>query len=61
VTEAEIDNALDRLEAAGSIEFARQQARGLVRSGKNHLNALPDNRASDLLDSVADYLIEREY
>ena len=61
VTEAEIDDALDRLEAAGSIEFARERARGLVRSGKDHLDALPDNEASDLLASVADYLIEREY
>ena len=61
VTETEIDAALDELEAAGSIEFARERARGLVRSGKNHLNALPNNEASDLLASVADYLIEREY
>jgi geranylgeranyl diphosphate synthase type I len=61
VTEREVDAALDRLETAGSIEFAREKARSLVSSGKGHLDALPDNEARDLLASVADYLIEREY
>ncbi|WP_336328278.1 geranylfarnesyl diphosphate synthase [Halovenus sp. HT40] len=61
VTEAEIDDAVARLEEAGSIEYARSTAQRLVDSGKSHLQTLPDNEAHDLLDDIADYLIEREY
>jgi len=61
VTEAEIDDAVATLEAAGSIEFARETAREFVASGKDHLEVLPDNEARRLLDGIADYLVEREY
>jgi geranylgeranyl diphosphate synthase type I len=61
VTEAEIDAAVERLEEAGSIEFARQRAEELVQSGKDNLQTLPDNEARDLLEGIADYLIERTY
>jgi geranylgeranyl diphosphate synthase type I len=61
VTEAEIDDAVARLEAAGSLEYARETAREFVASGKQHLDALPDNEPRHLLEGIADYLIEREY
>jgi geranylgeranyl diphosphate synthase type I len=61
VTEREIDEAFARLEQVGSVEYARQTARDLVESGKNHLETLPDNEAHALLADIADYLIEREY
>ena len=61
VTEAEIDEAVARLEEVGSIEYARSTAQRLVDSGKSHLQTLPENEAHDLLDDIADYLIEREY
>ncbi|AGN00335.1 dimethylallyltranstransferase [Salinarchaeum sp. Harcht-Bsk1] len=61
VTEAEIDDAVATLQEAGSIEFARERAEGLVESGKAHLEVLPDNEARELLEQTADYLIERGY
>jgi len=61
VTETEIDDAVARLEAVGSIEYARDTARQLVESGKGRLRSLPDNEAHTLLGDIADYLIEREY
>ncbi|WP_436935528.1 geranylfarnesyl diphosphate synthase [Halovenus marina] len=61
VTEAEIDEAVSKLEAVGSIDYARERARELVASGKSHLDVLPNNEAHETLDSIADYLIEREY
>ena len=61
VTEAEIEDAVAELERAGSIEYARETAQNLVKNGKSHLETLPDNEPHDLLDSIADYLIEREY
>ena len=61
VTEAEIDEAVATLREAGSIEFAREQAQALVASGKGNLEVLPDNEAHELLDGIADYLIERDY
>jgi len=61
VTEAQVDEAVARLEAAGSIDYARETAQDLVASGKDHLRAVDDNQARDLLEGIADYLIEREY
>ncbi|MFC7080242.1 geranylfarnesyl diphosphate synthase [Halorussus caseinilyticus] len=61
VTEAEIDEAVARLEDAGSIDYAKDKANELVTSGKDHLSVLPDNEARDLLEGIADYLIERGY
>jgi len=61
VTEAEIDEAVARLQEAGSIDYARQTAAELVESGKSRLEVLPENESRDLLESLADYLIERGY
>jgi len=61
VTEAEIDDAVAELEAAGSIDYARDTASELVETGKERLEVLPDNEARHLLEQIADYLIERGY
>ncbi|SIR59731.1 geranylfarnesyl diphosphate synthase [Natronorubrum thiooxidans] len=61
VTEAEIDDAVAELEAAGSISYANETAQELVEQGKARLEVLPDNEARDLLCEIADYLIERGY
>jgi geranylgeranyl diphosphate synthase type I len=61
VTEAEIEEAVSRIEAAGSIDYARQTAREFVKSGKDRLQVLPDNESRYLLEGIADYLIERDY
>jgi len=61
VTEAEIDDAVERLSEAGSIEYANQRARDLVEQGKSRLEVLPENDARELLEELADYLIERGY
>jgi geranylgeranyl diphosphate synthase type I len=60
-TEAEIEAAVGTLEDAGSIEFAREMAQDLVASGKERLEVLPDNEARDLLEEIADFLVERGY
>jgi geranylgeranyl diphosphate synthase type I len=61
VSEAEIEDAVDRLREAGSIQFAQERARELVASGKDNLEVLPDNDSRKLLEGIADYLIERDY
>jgi geranylgeranyl diphosphate synthase type I len=61
VTDAEIEAAVDRLEAAGSIEYAREMAHDLADSGKERLGVLPDNESRELLAGIADYLVERGY
>ena len=61
VSEADIERAVDRLQATGSIEYADRTARDLVDSGKQSLNVLPDNDTRELLKELADYLIDREY
>jgi geranylgeranyl diphosphate synthase type I len=61
VTEAEINEAVETLEAAGSIDYAKEAAQELVESGKERLEVLPDNDARRLLEQLAHYLIERGY
>lgn len=61
VSESEIDGAVEQLEEAGSIEYARETARDLITSGKNRLDLLPDSEARSVLKDIADYLIERKY
>ena len=61
VSENEIEQAVEVLEASGSIEYARETAQEYVQSGKKHLEVLPDNEARDRLCDIADYLVEREY
>jgi len=61
VSEAEIEAAIDELEAVGSIEFARETAVDLVESGKDRLDGLPDNEARQRLELLTEYLIERGY
>lgn len=61
VSESEINDAVDRLETTGSIEYARDVARDLITSGKDRLSVLPESEARDVLEDIADFLIEREY
>ncbi len=61
VSEAEVDAAVSELEAAGSIEFARETAHDLIDSGKERLEMLPENESRRMLEGIADYLVEREY
>jgi geranylgeranyl diphosphate synthase type I len=61
VTEAQVDEAVATLEAAGSIQYARETAHDLVASGKANLDRLPDGEPKRLLAAIADYLVEREY
>ncbi|PSQ57575.1 phosphoesterase [Halobacteriales archaeon SW_7_71_33] len=61
VTEAEVDDAVARLQEAGSIDYADETARDLVESGKQQLEVLPDNEARERLFDLADFLVERGY
>ncbi|QSG06909.1 Geranylgeranyl pyrophosphate synthase [Halapricum desulfuricans] len=61
VDEETIEEAVERLEEAGSIDFARELAHDLIEEGKDNLRVLPDNEARDRLDDIADFLVEREY
>jgi geranylgeranyl diphosphate synthase type I len=61
VTEAEIEDAVERLREAGSIDYAREMARDLVDRSKSHLAVLPDNAARGMLEDIAEYLITRGY
>jgi geranylgeranyl diphosphate synthase type I len=59
--DAEIEAAVERLRDAGSIEFAREMAHDLVQSGKGRLEVLPQGTPRDLLEEIADYLVDRGY
>ena len=61
VSEAEIDAAVETLEATGSIDYAREMAQQLTDRSKERLAVLPDNEARQLLADIADYLITRGY
>ncbi|WP_254544251.1 geranylfarnesyl diphosphate synthase [Halomarina pelagica] len=61
VTEADIEAAVERLDAVGSIEYARGTARDLVARGKERLDVLPESEARTTLAGIADYLVDRTY
>ena len=61
VTESTVEAAVEELEAAGSIEYARNLAQDLIAEGKDRLQVLPENEARFRLTQVADYLVERGY
>jgi geranylgeranyl diphosphate synthase type I len=57
----EIERAVRMLEENGAIAYASQKAMEFVNRGKERLNILPPSPAKDLLISIADYLVTREY
>ncbi|MFW5965786.1 MAG: polyprenyl synthetase family protein [Halodesulfurarchaeum sp.] len=61
VTEAEIEAAVAELEAAGSLEYAREMAADLVAEGIAELAVLSPTEARTRLEQIATYLIERSY
>ncbi|MDY6780212.1 MAG: polyprenyl synthetase family protein, partial [Halobacteria archaeon] len=56
----EIDEKIEEIRDAGSIEYARERARRLADESKRELTSLPDGEARDLLVEIADYAVERE-
>lgn len=60
-TEADIEAAVERLDDTGSIDFARELAHDLVRSGKGRLDVVPESEPQALLEEIADFLVERNY
>jgi geranylgeranyl diphosphate synthase type I len=61
LTDEAVEDAVERLEAAGSIQFARETALDLVENGREHLRTLPPGEARDRLSDIAAYLVERDY
>jgi geranylgeranyl diphosphate synthase type I len=60
-TREEIDDALEKLEDSGSIDYALTTARNFVAEGKAKLDVLPESEAKDILLALADYMIERKF
>jgi geranylgeranyl diphosphate synthase type I len=61
LTDSEVEAAVEELEAAGSIAYAREKARALADRSKAELAVLPDNEARRTLEALAEYLITRGY
>jgi geranylgeranyl diphosphate synthase type I len=58
-TENEIDEAIEALQNAGSIEYAMEKARELLLVGKSRLSVIADSEAKDDLLALADHMISR--
>ncbi|MFW6384264.1 MAG: polyprenyl synthetase family protein [Halodesulfurarchaeum sp.] len=56
-----IEEAVERLEEAGSIDYARELAEDLVASGIEELSALPETESRRRLEQIGTYLVERSY
>ena len=56
----EIRRAIHILKANGSINYAREKARAIVKKAKRELSVLPANTSTQKLLQLADFLIERE-
>ncbi len=60
-TEAEIAEAIDLYRKNGSIEYAREKAKGLIDSALRHLKSLDQNKAVEQLEVLARFMVEREF
>jgi geranylgeranyl diphosphate synthase type I len=60
-TENEIDKAIEALQNAGSIDYAMEKARELLKVGKSRLSIVADSEAKDNLLALADHMISRVY
>ncbi|MFC6989195.1 geranylfarnesyl diphosphate synthase [Haloplanus sp. GCM10025708] len=61
LTEEAIEAAVAELDAAGSIDYARDKAESLVDRSQERLEILPDNAARARLADIARYLVTRGY
>lgn len=59
--ENEIDQAIEALQKAGSIDYATEKARELLQVGKARLSVIADSEAKSELLTLADYMISRVY
>jgi geranylgeranyl diphosphate synthase, type I len=57
----EIDQAIEALQKAGSIDYAMEKARALLQVGKARLSVIADSEAKSELLTLADYMISRVY
>jgi geranylgeranyl diphosphate synthase type I len=57
----EISKVVGILSDNGSIDYAKEKARSMVKSSEKNLNVLPDNKSTRKLIKLADFLIEREF
>ncbi len=56
----EAAEVVDLLERYGSVEYARSTARELILEARSYLGVLQKSRARDVLESMADFFLERE-
>ncbi|RLI79001.1 polyprenyl synthetase family protein [Archaeoglobales archaeon] len=57
----EIEEAVNKLEECGAIEYAKRRAEEYVEMAKKELDVLEESEAKELLKAISDYLIKREY
>ena len=60
-TTAQIEEALQVLDKAGSIEYANKKAVEYVENGKAQLDMFKDSEAKEILLELADYMISRTH
>lgn len=51
---------VDMMRRCGSIDYARDYARGLIEEARSYLTGIPESEARDVLASMADFFLERE-
>lgn len=59
-TKTQVDYVIGLMKNYGSIDYAASYANALLKSAKERLSALPDNKATKKLRRLADFLVDRE-
>lgn len=60
LTKTDIDAALNILNDAGSIDYAKRTAQRLAERAKNALAVLPSSKSKELLRQIAEYAVGRD-
>lgn len=60
-TSEEISAAIEVLKKVGAVDYVAEQAQKMVAEAKMKLRVLPESRAKEALQAIADFVVEREF
>ncbi|HQT45530.1 MAG TPA: polyprenyl synthetase family protein, partial [Candidatus Micrarchaeota archaeon] len=59
-TKAQVEYVIGLMEKYGCVDYATVYAKKLLKNAKSRLSILPQNEASQKLNKIADFLVDRE-
>ena len=61
LSDADLQQAREIIRRCGALNAIEEMAKDCIKKAKESLFQLPENKYRDLLDQMADFLIQRQY